>query len=386
MALVRVLVLVLAAGCSFQHGTLAPGDGGGSDGPIDADIDAEPDAFDPNCFGKSPFTVCLQSVPTADRTLPMAINTASTGPDNCTASGGAIGMVSGVEACVIAGANLIAGGTIVGVFGPRPLVLVATDTITVTTTNFDITSRTSGTPSDGPNANPPQCMADATLDGTSGMGGAGGGAGATFGGKGSDGADAVAGAIAGGVAKDPPATYDVLRGGCRGGTGAAGTSTSAAGGSGGGAVYLVARSAIMITGTINASGAGGLGGVGSRGGGGGGGSGGMIVLHAPTLSLGVAARVFANGGGGGGGAGQTLVDGGNGGDAITADTAASGGVASGNDGTSGGAGAFKSTAPGTPGEAAQGGGGGGGGGVGVIRILSGQSVAPINVSPAPILN
>jgi hypothetical protein len=383
---VRCLVLAaVSAGCSFPPGVLPPSDGGAIDAPLDAAIDAPPDAFDPNCFGKSPFTVCLATSPSAPITLPTAVNTSANGNNNCSSIGGATGMVSGVEVCVIAGTSITVSGTLVGVFGSRPLVLVATDTITVSTTSFDITSRSSGTPSDGPNANPPQCNSDATLDGANANMGGGGGAGGTFGSKGGNGGTGANGNSAAGIAKDPPSTFDVLRGGCPGGRGGAGNSTKSNGGSGGGALYMVARTAIDVTGTINASGGGGFGGEGPRGGGGGGGSGGMIVLHAPTLSLGAASRVFANGGGGGGGAAVPSTDGGNGSDPITADTPAGGGIATTLDGSNGGAGAFKST-PAASANPATHGGGGGGGGVGVIRILSGQTVAPINVSPTPIVN
>jgi hypothetical protein len=65
--------------------------------------------------------------------------------------------------------------------------------------------------------------------------------------------------------------------------------------------------------------------------------------------------------------------------------AATAGVRSASEGSDGGTGAFKSTAAGASTQA-QLGGGGSGGGVGVIRILSGQTVAPINVSPTPIVN
>jgi hypothetical protein len=373
-------LLVLLAGCGFQHGVVAGSDGGDSNGPIDAAIDAPPDAFDPRCFGKSPFTVCLSSVPNVEVTLPTSLNTST-----CTSIGGAIAMVSGVEACVFAGTNVYASGSLVGVFGSRPLVVVATDTIVVSTTSFDITSRSRNPASDGPNANPPQCAIASTQNGVGSNGGGGGGAGGSFGTAGSSGGNGNGGTSAGGVAAAPATTFDVLRGGCRGGIGGAGQDQTAPGGSGGGALYLVARSAIMVTGTINASGAGGFGGLGSRGGAGGGGSGGMIVMHAPTLSLSAGSRVFANGGGGGGGAGNSSNDGSDGSDALTADTPAPGGVAGDIQGTAGAAGAFKSTAPSAVTQAAQGG-GGGGGGAGVIRILSGQAVAPINVSPTPILN
>jgi hypothetical protein len=374
------LVLLLAA-CKFEHSFTR--DAGQPIDVIDAEIDAPPDAFDPKCFGKAPFTICLQALPTTSVSLPMAVNTGNSGSGNCTSIGGAVLMVSGVEACVIAGTDVNVTGTLVGVFGPRPLVLLATGTINVSASKFDITSRTADPTSDGPNANPPQCMPVVAQNGTGANGGAGGGAGGSFGGKGGDGGDGSGGSTAGGIAKQADTMFDVLRGGCRGGSGAAGQAGTASGGSGGGAVYLAAQTTITISGSINASGAGGFGADGPRGGGGGGGSGGMIVLYAPMLTIAPAARVFANGGGGGGGAGNGTTNGSDGTDPITAEAPAGGGLAGDIQGTPGGTGAFKATTAGSATTAAQGG-GGGGGGVGVIRVLSGQSVAAINVSPSPI--
>ncbi|HEY5944398.1 MAG TPA: hypothetical protein VIV40_02860 [Kofleriaceae bacterium] len=378
----KVWLMLLVAACKFEHG--AGGDAGVSD-VVDAEIDAMPDAPDPNCFGKTPFLVCLQTLPTVSFTMPMAVNTSSTGMSSCPVLGGEVKTVGGVESCVIAGVDITIDAANVGVFGARPLVVVATGTISISSPSFDITSRSAMPASDGPNANPPQCSTDASRDGTSATGGGGGGAGGSFGGKGSNGGGGAGAATSGGVAASLDPSFNMLRGGCRGGTGGAGQSTTATGGSGGGAVYIASQTAINITGSINASGAGGFGGQGPRGGGGGGGSGGMIVLYAPTLTVGAAARIFANGGGGGGGAGNSTNDGSPGSDAIAPDTAAPGGIAGDIQGTAGGSGAFKSVPAGVVAGAAQGG-GGGGGGVGVIRILSGQSVPAINVSPAPILN
>jgi hypothetical protein len=317
--------------------------------------------------------------------LPMAVNTASAGGSNCTSVGGVVMMVTGVEACVIAGTTIDVSGTTVGVFGPRPLVLLATGTINISSPNFDITSRTSSTTSDGPNANPPQCAPAASQNGLGANGGGGGGAGGSFGSKGGNGGAGANGASTAGVAKAADASFNVLRGGCRGGNGGTGQAGTATGGSGGGAIYLASQGTIMISGSINASGAGGFGGDGPRGGGGGGGSGGMIVLYAATLDVGAAARVFANGGGGGGGSGNLTTNGADGTDPVTADAPANGGLAGDVQGTTGGAGAFKATAAGSANQAAQGG-GGGGGGAGVIRVLSGQTIAPGSVSPTPIVN
>lgn len=381
MRAVRLLLVVLA-GCSFQPGVLPPSDGGEDAPAVDAKV-VEPDAFDPRCFGKSPFTICIDPLPTEPVTLPQGVNTSSTGDPSCESIGGVVRTVTGVEACVIAGTTITAAGSIVGTYGERPLVLVATDSIEVTTSNFDITSRTRPPASDGPNANAPQCSDATTQHGESSNGGGGGGAGGSFGSRGSNGG---MGSSSGGVAAQPETTFDVLRGGCPGGAGGRGAGPSAAqGGSGGGAIYLVARNKISISGTINASGAGGHGGIGARGGGGGGGSGGMIVLHAATLDIAPTARIFANGGGGGGGAGNSTNNGGRGADALEVDEPAAGGSPGDIQGAEGGTGAYRNIAAGGVQPAAQGG-GGGGGGVGVIRVLSGQSIPAANVSPTPILN
>lgn len=77
------------------------------------------------------------------------------------------------------------------------------------------------------------------------------------------------------------ATLVPLRGGC-------GTDI------GGGAIQLVSRTRIVISGAVAANGAGGLAGAG-------GGSGGGILLEAPAVELEKSGKVLANGGGGGGG-------------------------------------------------------------------------------------
>jgi hypothetical protein len=361
------------------------GDGGLPGDMIDIPIDM-PEVFDPKCFGKTPFRICLQNVPSGSLTLPTNINTGDVGNGRCTSiTGGSIEMVTGAEACVLAAADITASGMDVGVTGPRPLVLLATQSIMVSTMNFDATSGSGISGGTGPNANPTDCAPAASMDGDPGdTGGGGGGAGGSFGARGGNGGAGVNGNAPGGKAKPADTSFDKLRGGCAGGTGK-GPNGSAGPGSGGGALYLASQGSIVISGTINASGAGGEGGIAGRGGGGGGGSGGMIVLFAPTLSINASGKVFANGGGGGGGAGNGITDGSPGDDALVIDMPARGGAAGDTQGTAGGNGGYKAMAAASASAAMQGG-GGGGGAVGVIRILSGQTVAPINVSPTPIAN
>lgn len=371
----RALLLVTISACSFAPGVVIDGGTDMMDRPIDM-----PDMFDPLCFGKMPFTVCLQTMPTEPLTLAPSINTGDTAATRCTAVGGAIVPMGEIEVCALAGTDVTIMGTMVGVGGPRPLVVIATNKIDVTTADFDITSGELG---NGPNANPTDCTSTG-INGASDSSRGGGGAGGSFGGTGGDGGDGNSGGAVGGAAPAAVTAFDKLRGGCPGGTGAAGGGAIGAAGSGGGAVYLVARSEIHISGMINASGGGGGAGSASRGGGGGGGSGGMIVLHAPTLTIDPSARIFSHGGGGGGGA-TNGTSGGRGEDGLVFDAAALGGAAGGTTATAGGAGALGST-PAVGAANATDGGGGGGGGVGVIRVLSGQTIPATNASPTPIAN
>jgi hypothetical protein len=374
---VKSLALVVAlAACGFEHGGHAGQ--GPNDGHVDAppgDPDAMPDA-DPSCFGVSPFIVCPTAQPAQPLVINTNVNTSGTAP-SCDNGRGVVMTVAGTESCVLAGTDIsFSGPSTTGSSGSRPLVLIATGTITIEDGNtLDARSATTGT---GPGSNPSDC--GAASNGTASGGNGGGGAGGSFGSKGGNGA--AAGGGTGGAATAAVTTpVNKLRGGCPGGTGAG--NTVVAGGAGGGAVLVIAKTKIEIDGTLTVSGAGGLGGVQSKGGGGGGGSGGMIVLHAPTVTIGSNARLMANGGGGGGGAGAN--DSGlPGDDATMLGSAAAGGGTNGPGTTVGGAGAFKAQAAGTPANGGGGsGGGGGGGGVGVIRVLSGQTISGNNASPAP---
>jgi hypothetical protein len=368
------LVVVLAA-CGFEHGV--PAGHGPNDGDIDVppgvDPDAMPDA-DPGCFGPAPFVVCPTVQPTQPLDIDSNITTNGTA-QSCDTGRGVVMTIAGTESCVLAGTDItFSGSSTRGSSGSRPLVLIATGTITIA--EGDTLDARGATIGPGPGSNPSDCGAP-----PSGMvsgGNGGGGAGGSFGSKGGSGANG--GAAAGGPANAAASTpVNKLRGGCPGGSGAG---TTVAGGNGGGAVLMIAKTKIQIDGTLTVSGAGGLGGKSAKGGGGGGGSGGMIVLHAPMVSIGDNARLIANGGGGGGGAGA-MDDGVSGDDATMLGTAAAGGGTNGPGTTAGGAGAFKATDAVTPANAGGGGGGaGGGGGVGVIRVLSGQTISDNNCSPA----
>lgn len=383
--LLSASLLVAASACSFQHGSLTGGgdDGGPRDSAIDAPPDAPPDAFDPLCYGKGGFYVCLSTAPTMAISFTNAIDTTAcrADTDGGLINGTVVAVGSATMVCMFAGTSITIGSTLAGAFGDKPLLLIASGNISIPVgTTLDARSAaypTVGNPSNGPGANPSAC--GTPPDGAAGAGGAGGGGGGTFGSKGGNGGDGGAGA--GGQAAAVPTSFTTLRGGCPGGKGGMGGAGSARanGGAGGGAVAMFARGNIQIDGSLTVSGAGGGGGQASKGGAGGGGSGGMIVLQAAAIAIGTTGQMQANGGGGGAGAGNGQ-DGDHGQDAITFDMAASGGIFSTSGATPGGAGAFKSTGAVTPANSGNGG-PGGGGGVGVIRVLSGQTLPVARISP-----
>ena len=305
------------------------------------DAMAEPDVpgDGSNCFGAGLVRTCLGEPPAAPRSLATAFDTDSA---DCVVEQGW---------CLVAATELSV--TSLRVTGSRPLVLVATGSITVDGV-LDVASRRTATGFElGAAASSPACVPGQTPSA------GGGGPGGSFGGRGGNGG---AGTL--NVAESAFATsITAFRGGC---AGLDGDGSPASGGPSGGAVYLLARTQITVTGSINASGAG-------AGPGGGGGSGGMIGLEAPVVS--VSGAVFANGGGGGEGGGAP------GANPSNATTPAVGG--SGGEGGDGGTGSASTTRTGAAGQSAALGGGGGGGGAGVIVIIPMQ-VTGGTLSPAPI--
>lgn len=215
------------------------------------------------------------------------------------------------ELCVISAATItIPDGATVRATGPRPLVLVAATTITISGTLDVSSTRATTVPvkgeslGAGADSRAGLCAADFSRGPGSGQGGGGGGAGGSLGGRGGGGAD---GNVDTGSAKadggDNTSFRErttFLRGGCRGQNGGAGRSPGGAGGIGGppgGAVFLAAGAAVQIVGRITANGGGGLGGDAQAGGGGGGGSGGFIAIEATMVSN--RGAITAKGGGGG---------------------------------------------------------------------------------------
>lgn len=211
-----------------------------------------------------------------------------------------------------------------------------------------------------------------TGNGAAGGGGGGfGSAGAAGGVGGTSLAAGTAGMISGDSSLSP------LRGGCSGGDGGASVGSSMAnGGRGGGAIQIIVRDTLTLSGTIDAGGQGGDGGspnANGAGGGGGGGAGGAIFCEANTLKVDSGGRVCANGGSGGEGGGDTL-GGANGNEGTC--SATTGAMTSDNVlGGDGGRGGFAMTAPGmgAAGGSGVGGGGGGGGAVGRTRLRGDDS-------------
>jgi hypothetical protein len=344
--------------------------------------DASPPQDSGVCYGTSLVSACVDAEPTAPVTQTAAINTDT----DCQV---VRSQAAGPELCIIAGTTITITGTANLVTGPRPLVLVATDSISVAAAAvIDVSSRS--TTRVGAGANEATCGAPTAGQNsvaTSGAGGAGGGGFGTIGGDGGN------GAVARGVGGTAAAPL-FLRGGCKGADGGdAGTVQGGVGGNAGGAIYLIAGNAITIDGSIFASAAGGRGG-GIRAGGGGGGSGGMIGLDAPAITISATGIVAANGGGGGGGGGTGgLGNPGSDGSTTSYTSAASAGgggvdtntTTPSRNGGNGGVGAAMNAAGALGGNSLStgAGGGGGGGGVGVIWVKG--TLTGTRHSPTPTL-
>lgn len=342
------------------------------------------------CYGTEPFTICLAAAPskalmietatTLDTDLPATLNPETSQGCTVTTSGDA-------GYCVVAATTITVGATLRAI-GVKSLVLVASDSITVTGAGvIDVGSHQDVDPHirAGAGADPAMCSAGmfAGMSPTH-VNSSGGGAGGSFlglGGSGGTGGGLTGGG--GGVSGATVASVTTIRGGCPGQEGAG--ADPGASGDGGGAVFLIAGRQIDVSGSILAGGAGGGGGsMSTSSGGGGGGAGGMIGFDAPAISG--TGLLVANGGGGGegGGSNASASTGRAGADSITT-TAARGG--SGNTMTAGDGGDGSSgSAAGAGAEASGGGsnsgGGGGGGGAGIIMAPA-SAILGSQVSPVP---
>ena len=371
-------LLAIVAACHFDEGVGNPNtviDGSMADVPdgftfMDAPGDAR------QCFGTF-INICLTSLPTTDVNVETdrEVNTDTGCPFVFT-------QPSGPTLCGVVGKNVTVNARLRGI-GPRPLVVLATDTVTISGAGvIDVGSyrETTGTIVEiiGAGASSGATLCGSPSNGGNDVNDGGGGAGGTFVGKGGVGARGANGA--GGAGATPANSAGVptfLRGGCRGTSGGGGAGNiGGAYGFGGGAVLVLAGNAISNAGHIRAGGMGGYGG-GTQSGGGGGGSGGMIVLDAATITN--SGILNANGGGGGEGGG--MMGGQTASSAFAGTTAA---VCNNNNvnGGDGGDGSWASALDGGPGGQDTNGGGAGGGGAGAIRIYPAQTLGGI-VSPNP---
>jgi hypothetical protein len=272
--------------------------------------------------------------------------------------------------CVVSGDQLLlAQGVTVAITGSRPLVAVATSSLTVDGTIDAASHRVGGR--SGPGTSVAACpIAPSAAAATGGPGG-------SFGGRGGRGGDSGANS---GTNSSPTTAPTLLHAGCRGSPGGAG---GGAGGLGGGVIYLIAGGTITISGIIDASGASGAGGS-PQSGGGGGGSGGMIGIDAPLVTVGGGAQIFANGGGGG--EGGDTASGAGGGEATSPTVPATGGTGGTQQAGDGGNGSYGITLAGAIGGSSavgSAGGGGGGGGAGYVLVFPRQPLGGSIAPPPP---
>lgn len=364
-----IVVALAGTGCNQLLGIddLTRIDGGG--GAVDA---APIDSFDsPPAMTCAMLIAPAKCFPSATGmgavTIVGAVNTsAGAGGDSRCVS---VLLSTGPELCAIIGDTIAVPSSGATITGTRPLLLLASTTITVTGV-LDASSSIEGTARTGPgSADPPSC----TLPTESGNGndGHGGGAGGSFITSGGDGGDGAGQQGRGGANAATALVTTDLRAGCRGSTGGGGTG-GGVGGAGGGAIYLVAGTEIVINNRVVANGAGGAGATSIAGGGGGGGAGGMIALDAPTVTLtGAAAQVSANGAGGGEGTFSSTARKGN--ESTVWNVAAAGGNGGSAPGGAGGAGSVLAgegadASDGSTQSGNEGGGGGGGGGGGLVWL------------------
>ncbi len=387
------LVLLLAAsGCKKDDPLFCDKNPGasGCTGMIDAPFNGDGDLVTGDaqaCFSGAGFTVCLAEAPSGAVVMPTTFNTTIGVASNpgCLPTPASWTNSGQPDVCIVAGTT-IAVGTALDVEGDRPLVLLASTTVTINA-NVDVASHRAGKV--GPGAPSALCLPYITIPVNSTSGG-GGGAGGSFITQGGDGGKGNNGATAKGVATATVGASTVLRGGCAGQNGGTGSGGSNGGqlGQGGGALFVLAGTSISINSgvSINASGAGSIATTVRAAGGGGGGSGGMIVLAAPSIT-GSGVFLVANGGGGSSGSDNS----GNGnatlgqdpsGTAPTTNAAGGQGPSSAGNGGDGWVQGDSTAQSGTDSGGGSQGGGGGGGGGGYIRTS--VAITGVLASPAAV--
>ncbi len=364
MAVVRAAVfLVGLAACGFEHGQLP-----GMEGPDGGSGDASSGSDAPGCgwsYTPTNFDPCALPAPGA---LPVATGTLDTS-------------LASLPSLVLTQSD----GTSITVIHLTQLTVDPLVTLTVTGTGVvfavDGEVEINGTIIAEAGAdNPTHCASARGASGTdsqdsdAGGGGGGGGGAADDGGDGGDGDGSEHGAKGAKGAK-VSSTLSPLRGGCPGGNGGRRdeSGTAPAGGRGGGALQISTNTKITVRGFLDVAGRGGAGAPSAQVGAGGGGSGGGLLLEGPSISLGLASRLCADGGSGGEGGGATV--GGNDGQrgACTSIGAARTQNTTNSLGGDGGDGGWLLSVKGASAQSAVGGGAGGGGGggsAGWIRLKS----------------
>lgn len=306
------LVVGVAAGCQYS-GRQVEGDpdgpGGGDDdgpgAPPDARIDAMPgDPCNDWGFTPSEFDPCAIPAPTGGQLSINANTWTLDGNSGELVMGGthiplAHTTLNNITIFSVDHLEVLAPG-ILRVVGDDPVVIASWTDATISGT-IDVSSDYND---HGAGANSPSCPGSGNGPRTGGNqsngdGGSGGGGFNGDGGNGSDG-NGGSGTGDGGNGGDGRGLPARIEGGCAGAPAQSGTSGYA--GAGGGAIAIIAKGTLVVTGVITAGGDGGGGATGGgQEAGGGGGSGGMIKLEAQSLTVMTTATLAANGGQGGGG-------------------------------------------------------------------------------------
>jgi hypothetical protein len=285
----RIGLLILMTTGTIACGSVSSSHEAGDDSAGDAGTGGAgpPDA--PVCYGHAAFNLCFPSAPTNSLMILSDTIIETSTSSMCSP------IQTAVAGCIVVAKDILIAAKLRGT-GAKPLVLVASDTITVSEHGFiDVGSHRDMSPELGAGADPASCLPPVPPDTIGGGGGAGG----SFVGKGGDGGEGGAGE--GGKASPATSDLDVLRGGCPGQT--ASGAEPGMGGHGGGAVQLIAGTTLNLMGPVIATGEGGGGGRDcaslKQSGGGGGGAGGMIGFDALTVTS--TGLILASGGAGGSG-------------------------------------------------------------------------------------
>lgn len=376
-------------------------DGPPADAPVDGRADAAPDARLCDLWSPQHVDACALPPPGASWHLTAGLytydttsGTLSPGPSPTSAVIAQRDLNAPQVRVISVDAFTMDTGAVILVSGTHPLVIASWSTITTSGT-IDAGSHIGGTTGAGVDPGGLCNAATAGQDGLSSGGSGGGGGGGMRGAGGGGGQGDNPPGPLGGPGGAAIGTPTFVRGGCSGadsGTAGSGAgppsnpSTVSSRGAGGGAIELIARTTITLTGAAVLAGGAGGGGApqNSACGGGGGGAGGFVGLDAPAISV-VGSVLAANGGGGGAsapfaGSGNSGGDGGPNGNQASGGAAQTCAPAGGNGGAGGSFGGATATGNGACG------GGGGGGATGFVLIWSpGFTTTSSTISPPQIV-